>query len=243
MTPDNPPQENTAPDAKPGTGARLHSLWREWRGFIVFLLIMFSFRSAIADWNDVPSGSMLPTILIGDRILVDKLAYDLKVPFTTIHLSTWGQPVRGDIVVFYSPQDGVRLVKRVIGVPGDEIAMQDNHLIINGTPLDYKTRNMLPGEFPGVSDSQEYRIEQLGDKSHRMLITPERMAMRSFEPVKVPAGWFWMMGDNRDNSNDSRFIGMVPRGEILGRASRVVISLDPGHWYMPRANRFFSPLD
>src|SRR5471032_1761970 len=106
--------------------------WRDWRGFIIFLVIMFSFRSAIADWNDVPSGSMLPTILIGDRILVDKLAYDLKFPFTTVHLSTWGAPKRGDIVVFYSPADGVRLVKRVIGLPGDQISMQDNQLTING---------------------------------------------------------------------------------------------------------------
>ena len=113
--------------------ALLITFWREWRGFLIFLLVMFSFRSAIADWNDVPSGSMLPTILIGDRILVDKLAYDLKLPFTTVRVSTWGQPRRGDIVVFYSPADGVRLVKRVIGVPGDHIGMINDRLVINGS--------------------------------------------------------------------------------------------------------------
>ena len=81
-------------------------------------LVMFSMRSSLADWYHVPTGSMKPTILEGDRVFVDKLAYDLKVPFTTWHLAEWSQPQRGDIVVFFSPKDGTRLVKRVIGLPG-----------------------------------------------------------------------------------------------------------------------------
>jgi signal peptidase I len=220
----------------------LHTFWREWRAFLIFLLVMFSFRSAIADWNDVPSGSMLPTILIGDRILVDKLAYDLKFPFTTVHMATWGQPKRGDIVVFYSPADGIRLVKRVIGVPGDEIGMLDNHLVINGTAVSYEPRGEVTAYAEG-GGVQDLRVEQLAGKPHLMLVTPDKPAMRSFAVVKVPEDSFLMMGDNRDNSNDSRYIGFVPRGQILGRALRVVISLDPDHWYKPRSDRFFTVLD
>ena len=104
---------------------RVNAFWREWGGILTAaLLLTAAFRSAIADWNDVPSGSMEPTILIGDRIFVNKLAYDLKIPFTTRHLAQWNDPMRGDIVVFFSPENGKRLVKRVIGIPADEIALQ-----------------------------------------------------------------------------------------------------------------------
>src|SRR3954452_318703 len=104
----------------------------EIRGFLVILLIVSSMRSALADWNDVPTGSMKPTIQEGDRVVVNKLAYDLKVPFTTIKVFKWSNPKRGDIVVLFSPVDGVRLVKRVIAVPGDRVAMLNNQLYVNG---------------------------------------------------------------------------------------------------------------
>ena len=98
--------------------SRARRWWQqEIRPLLILALILFSIRSSLADWNDVPSGSMQPTILVGDRIFVNKLAYDLKVPFTTWHLAQWSNPQRGDIVVFYSPQDGTRLVKRVVGLP------------------------------------------------------------------------------------------------------------------------------
>src|SRR5450755_3383604 len=106
--------------------------WQQLRG-IVFIVVLFAaFRSAIADWNDVPTGSMIPTILEGDRIFVNKLAYDLKAPFTTTHLFTWANPNRGEVVVFFSPSDGVRLVKRVIAIPGDVVELRDNRLFLNG---------------------------------------------------------------------------------------------------------------
>src|ERR1017187_2542931 len=112
--------------------------WRqEIRPLMVLALVMFSVRSSLADWNDVPTGSMKPTILEGDRVFVNKLAYDLKVPFTTWHLAQWSNPQRGDIVVFYSPKDGMRLVKRVIGLPGDTVELRNEQLIINGQPVDY----------------------------------------------------------------------------------------------------------
>src|SRR6185436_509188 len=111
--------------------------WREWaKPLLTILLITSAFRSAIADWNDVPTGSMKPTILEGDRVFVNKLAFDLKVPFTTWRLATWGEPKRGDIVVLFSPHDGTRLVKRVVGLPGEIIEMRDNKLFVNGIPAD-----------------------------------------------------------------------------------------------------------
>src|SRR5437016_3352533 len=115
--------------------------WRFVRPIVVIILVLCAFRSSIADWNDVPTGSMKPTSLEGDRILVNKLAYDLKVPFTTVHLFDWGGPQRGEIVVFNSPVDGIRLVKRVIGIPGDKIEVRNNRVIINDVPLDYDPLN------------------------------------------------------------------------------------------------------
>jgi len=102
---------------------------------IIALILSTSIKSALADFNDVPTGSMEPTILAGDRLYINKLSYDLKIPYTTIHLLTWDNPKRGDIVVFYSPKDGKRLVKRVIGLPGDTVSMNRNRIYINEKPL------------------------------------------------------------------------------------------------------------
>src|SRR5687768_5544098 len=104
----------------------------EVRIFLLMILIVSSLRSALADWNDVPTGSMKPTIQEGDRVVVNKLAYDLKVPFTTIHIFRWGGPKGGDIVVLVSPVDGTRLVKRVVAVSGDQVEMRENQLYVNG---------------------------------------------------------------------------------------------------------------
>src|SRR4051794_11925214 len=101
-----------------------HYWQKEIRPLLILAVVLFSIRSSLADWNDVPTGSMKPTILEGDRVFVNKLAYDLKVPFTTWHLADWANPKRGDVVVFYSPHDGIRLVKRVVGLPGDLIELR-----------------------------------------------------------------------------------------------------------------------
>src|SRR5687767_11591327 len=142
--------------------------------------ILGTFRSAIADWNIVPSGSMNPTIVEGDRIFVNKLAYGLKVPFTTWHLAHWSAPARGDIIVFYSPLDGTRLVKRVVGLPGDEIAMRDNTLFINRQPATYVP--MAPGRADEVLNGQR----------HPVITMPWVNALRSFGPVTVPAGQYFV---------------------------------------------------
>src|ERR1043165_9985789 len=104
----------------------------EIRVFALMLLVVTSLRSALADWNDVPTGSMKPTIQEGDRVVVNKLASDLKAPFTMIELAKWSDPKRGDIVVLFAPEDGTRLVKRVVAAPGDRIEMRDEQLLVNG---------------------------------------------------------------------------------------------------------------
>src|SRR5712691_8480353 len=116
---------------------RLMKLWQEYRSFVLFVILMIIFRSALADWNTVPTGSMKPTILEGDRILVNKLAYDLRVPLTHISIIKFADPRRGDIVVFDSKAADTRLVKRVIGLPGDIVEMRDNRLVINGVEARY----------------------------------------------------------------------------------------------------------
>jgi signal peptidase I len=211
---------------------QLRSFWREWiLPAVVAVAILAPLRSAVADWNDVPTGSMIPTILVGDRIFINKVAYDLKVPFTTWQVAKWADPQRGDIVVFPSPADGVRLVKRIVAIPGDRIELRDDHLIINGETASYAlVDNNVPSAL--VVD------ETVSGKMHPLLIQPQQRAMRSFGPVQVPPGSYFMMGDNRDNSFDSRYFGFVSRDKILGRATRVAVSFDHDHHYEPRFGRF-----
>lgn len=211
--------------------------WIEWlRPLAVTALILGSFRSALADWNDVPTGSMRPTVLEGERVFVNRAAYDLKFPFTTWRLAQWSDPTRGDIVVCYSPHDGKRLLKRVVGVPGDRIEMKENRLIVNGTTALYLDTATIDGE------ATVFR-ERVGSREHLVELLPMRGSVSTFGPVVVPSERYLVMGDNRDNSFDSRFFGFVPRSEILGRATRIVASVDPERNYRPRFERFMKALE
>ena len=209
---------------------------------IIALIIATSFKSAIAEMNLVPTGSMKPTIVEGDRIFVNKLAYDLKVPYTTIHIAKWSDPQRGDIVVLFSPVDGMRLVKRVVGIPGDIIEMRNNQLIVNGEKVKYELV-----EQPGINNisrlnaTQYTYIEDLNNKKHPVLITPGHQSRHaSFKPVTVPADKYLLMGDNRDDSTDSRVFGFADRDSIVGEATSVVFSFDIFNNYKPRWKRFFT---
>lgn len=217
----------------------------EWvKPIFIVLMIVGSFRSAVADWNDVPTGSMKPTILEGERIFVNKLAYDLKLPFTRIHLAVWGEPQRGDIVVLFSPADGKRLVKRVVGVPGDRIAMDDEHLVINGTPVAYESiapaqaRQLIAESGGGSAVTREC----LDARPHPVLLQSVGSPARTFRPVLVPPGHYFVLGDNRDNSFDSRWFGFVPRDSIVGRATAVVVSVDIHNSWRPRWRRFLQAI-
>ena len=210
-------------------------LWREYRGFAAFIVLMVVFRSALADWNVVPTGSMKPTIVEGDRILVNKLAYDLHVPLTHVSIHRFGDPQRGDIVVFDSKLADTRLVKRVIGLPGDTVTMRDNRLTING--VDARYSHIVRGA------DAVFAVESYPGLSHRIeLARTGGSGLASFGPVVVPKDHYLVLGDNRDNSADSRVYGFVPRNEIVGNAKRTVLSLDYDNHYIPRADRFFRPL-
>jgi signal peptidase I len=209
-------------------------LWKENRSLLLFLALMFIFRSVLADWNTVPTGSMKPTILEGDRILVNKMAYDIRFPFTHISLYKTSDPVRGDIVVFDSTVSGKKLVKRVVGLPGDTVEMENNILYINGERLSYQD----------VSSSRltTDRSEDLLGAAHLVRVKKNGSSLSSFQPVKVPTGYYLALGDNRDNSADSRVIGFIPRDEIVGRSRSVVLSFNYDNFYIPRSDRFFRSL-
>jgi len=216
--------------------------WWKTAAFIVFVIIPF--KSSIADWNWVPSGSMNPTILEGDLIYVDKLAYDLRFPLTFNRLAEWSQPQRGDIVVCFSPDDQTRLVKRIIGLPGDTIELRANVLFINGRPLSYTKSNIKCDEqIPsGLKSSAVFATEDLGGYEHIVMSIPSVRAMRNFGPVTVPQDDYFVLGDNRDNSRDSRYFGFVEGKAIVGKAKAVIVSFDKTDKYQPRLERFFAPL-
>ncbi len=218
--------------------------WRDWLRSVVFIVLaVTAFRSAVADWNDVPTGSMKPTILEGDRIVVNKLAYDLKIPYTRWQIAQWGDPARGDIIVLSSPADGRRLVKRVVGVPGDTIAMNRNRLVVNSKPVVYSPIDPeLVVAFDPQGNHRVLASEELDGHSHAMMITPGARTLRSFEPIEVPDGQYFLMGDNRDESFDSRHFGLVDRGQIYGRALAVAGSVNPENHFWPRWSRFFTGL-
>ncbi|TQV80044.1 signal peptidase I [Exilibacterium tricleocarpae] len=209
---------------------RLYRLLKENRGLLVFIALMLVFRSAIADWNEVPTGSMKPTILAGDRIWVNKMAYDIRVPFTHISLVKRSDPRRGDIVVFDSKVSDKRLVKRVIGLPGDVIGMRNNVLSVNGRAVDYEQ----------ISSTD--RMERLPGAQHRVRTQASSSPLSSFRSVTVPAQHYLVLGDNRDNSSDSRVIGFIPRHEIVGRTRHVVLSFNYDNFYIPRSDRFLHTL-
>ncbi len=221
--------------------------WREWvKPFLIILLIVSSFRSAFADWNDVPTGSMVPTILEGDRIFVNKIAYSLRVPFTKKHLALWEEPKRGDIIVFFSPDEDKRLVKRVVGAPGDRLELKNNRLVVNGEAARYHRLEDedLEGAVANRRRNAKFASEELGSKTHAITISPFERSDRSFEPITLGEDQYFVMGDNRDNSRDSRYFGTVDRKLIVGRATAVAFSLDHSRgWFWPRWNRVFQKLD
>ncbi len=219
--------------------------WQEWgKPFVMVAIVVVSFRSAVADWNDVPTGSMKPTILEGDRIFVNKLAYDLRVPLTSYRLMEWGGPQRGDIVVCFSPYDGIRLVKRCIGLPGDRIEYQDNHLFINDTPIAYDDAETDAIPWNDLKAPSQYRFsrEKLDHADHLIMTHLGPARGRYFGPIVLDENEYFMTGDNRDESFDSRYFGVVPRASILGKVNAVALSLNPENYYIPRWDRFFHPL-
>lgn len=208
------------------------------RGFLIFLLCFGFLRTAVADWNPIPSGSMRPTLVEGDVVLVNRLAYDFKLPLTDVSLLALGEPRRGDVVTFTSPVDGVRLIKRLVAVPGDVVEMRDEVLSVNGVTAQY--RDLRPAEEPlesGGTLPAIRAVEHLGGGEHAVQFLPGVGARRDVGRMVVPPGTYFFLGDNRDNSADSRYIGAVSRRLLIGRAHHILVSADiKGNW-MPRFER------
>jgi signal peptidase I len=224
--------------------AQRQPLWLEYTaGLFPVILVVFFLRSFIAEPFKIPSGSMLPTLLVGDLILVNKFTYGVRLPVIHTKILGSGQPARGDVMVFRYPHDtSLDYIKRVVGLPGDKIVFKNNKLEINNSPVPLQSA----GEFydvDRVSYHKQYS-EKLGDIDHKILtelektssITPMDFALKEqckYERYEmsctVPAGHFFVMGDNRDNSQDSRFWGFVPEANIVGKAFFIWMNLsNPG---------------
>ncbi|MBK9575204.1 MAG: signal peptidase I [Rhodoferax sp.] len=210
--------------------------WLDWTaGLFPVIIAVFFLRSFLFEPFKIPSGSMIPTLLIGDLILVNKFHYGLRLPVVHTKITDGSSPQRGDVMVFrYPPKPSQDYIKRVVGVPGDEVAYTNKRLTINGQPVattavsDFFDEDM-------VRYFKQFE-ETLGDRKHRLLNDEDRRAGYSEAEImnfpnrqncrysvegavcKVPAGHYFMMGDNRDNSLDSRYWGFVPEGNIVGKA-------------------------
>lgn len=214
------------------------------KGFLVFLLTLGVFRTAIADWNPIPSGSMRPTLLEGDVVFVNRLAYNVKVPLTDIVIAPLGDPQRGDIVTFSSPRDGTRLIKRIVGLPGDRVEMHGDVLTVNGVVARYDdTWNAPEPAGPGRALESVHATEHLAGSERAVQFLPQVRARRDMAPLTVPPGNYFMLGDNRDNSEDSRYIGVVPRALLIGKANHILVSADILDHWQPRLGRVGKALD
>ncbi|MFH1018369.1 MAG: signal peptidase I [Pseudomonadota bacterium] len=209
--------------------------WDTVKAILIAVVIAFAFRYSVAQPYKIPTGSMIPTLKIGDFIFVSKLAYGLKLPlpFTNYNLITWGQPKRGDVVVFvYPPDPSLDFIKRVVGTPGDTVEVKDDILFINGQEMPRKPvsdRSIIEDLTPAtLSQAARLYKETLSTKEHwvmELFPFPE-----NFGPVTVPKGQVFVMGDNRDNSKDSRVWGFLPIENLRGRALFTWLSIDSERW-------------
>jgi signal peptidase I len=188
------------------------------KSFFPVILVVFLIRSFIAEPFKIPSGSMMPTLLAGDFILVNKFTYGLRVPILNNTFIEVNHPKRGDVFVFHYPPDpSIDYIKRVVGVPGDKIVYQDKQLYINGQKMDMTYLDDYQYESVGLNQVHAKRYsEQLGDVKHDVLI--EENSFSKEGGVEVPPGYYFAMGDNRDNSKDSRYWGFVPERNLVGKA-------------------------
>jgi len=209
--------------------------WLEWTaGLFPVILVVFLLRSFVAEPFKIPSGSMEPTLVPGDLILVNKFIYGLRLPLLDTRLTAGELPQRGDVIVFRLPKDPrIDYIKRIVGLPGDTVSYENKHLVINGKPV---PETPLPDYFdPGTMTYYKQYMEQLGTHRHRIIINPAAPPYVVGGPddfphrdmchynaegfvCKVPPGNYFVMGDNRDNSLDSRYWGFVPERNIIGKA-------------------------
>lgn len=198
------------------------------KSFFPVFLAVFLLRSFLYEPFRIPSGSMMPTLLIGDFILVNKFDYGIRLPVLDFKIVEIGSPARGDVVVFRYPKDpSTPFIKRVVGLPGDEVGYYDKVLHVNGTPVAQDTLGVFTGVGPSASmTGASHRRELLGDKPHDILIQTGYPSAGG--KMTVPQGHYFVLGDNRDNSRDSRYWGTVPDQNLIGRAFGIWMHWD-GH--------------
>lgn len=196
------------------------------RSFFPVILIVLVIRSFVVEPFRIPSGSMMPTLLVGDFILVNKFAYGLRLPVLNTRFLDLGSPQRGEIIVFRYPEDPrVDYIKRVIGVPGDTVAYRNKVLYINGSEVPQQHVATYVGSGSGaVMTGANVREETLQGNNHQILVLPQGFE-HSFE-YTVGEGQYFVMGDNRDNSRDSRFWGTVPEENLVGKAFFIWMNWD-----------------
>jgi len=209
-----------------GTGDRMPWYVEYSRSFFPVLLIVLVLRSFIAEPFRIPSGSMMPTLLVGDFILVNKFAYGVRLPVLNAKIIETGEPARGDVAVFRFPNNpSDDYIKRIVGLPGDRISYENRVLYINGEPMKQSAEGAYTGVGTGkVMTGAEVRAEHIEDVNHEILVQPGRFNMRG--EWFVPEGHYFVMGDNRDNSNDSRFWGFVPEENLVGKAFIIWLNWD-----------------
>lgn len=202
------------------TGARTEPLIVDYaRSLFPVFLVVLVLRSFIVEPFRIPSASMMPTLLRGDFILVNKFDYGLRLPVLNTRVFGDGKPERGDVVVFRYPRDpAVPFIKRVVGVPGDHLQYKNKTLIINGTQIELDFKGIYHSNGVGKRENGSYLMEeQLDELKHEVLINPLQHSSQEIDRV-IPDGSYIVLGDNRDNSRDSRYWGLVPDENLVGRA-------------------------
>jgi len=196
------------------------------KSFFPVILAVLLLRSFLVEPFRIPSGSMMPTLLVGDFILVNKFSYGIRLPVLDTKIIEMGKPERGDVVVFRYPKDpNVDYIKRVVGLPGDRVGYFNKVVYINGEAVGQVPSGVYVGKGSGVSMSgASKRQEKLGDVQHDILVMQRTPGLEG--EFVVPPGEYFVMGDNRDNSNDSRFWGAVPEGNLVGKAFRIWMNWD-----------------
>ncbi len=203
------------------------------RSFFPVLLFVLIIRSFVFEPFRIPSGSMMPTLLQGDFIFVKKYSYGLRLPVTESKILEIGAPRRGDVIVFRLPSDpSINYIKRVVGLPGDRIVYRRHRLTINGVEIDLE-------QHPDATPMDPRFVEQLGERQHDILVVDPRNSRKDGEYM-VSEGHYFVMGDNRDNSVDSRFLGEIPESHLVGEAVRIWMHMDGLEW--PRWERIGSKI-
>lgn len=196
------------------------------RSLFPVILIVLVLRSFLVEPFKIPSGSMMPTLLVGDFILVNKFVYGVRLPVINTKIIDMGEPKRGDVAVFRYPKDpSTDYIKRVIGLPGDRISYYNKQLYINGQKMPLEDKDIYEGVGSGIGMSgAEVELEDLDGVQHNILINRHRPTVN--DEFIVPEGHFFVMGDNRDNSNDSRYWGTVPEENLVGKAFLIWMNWD-----------------